>query len=118
MIRLSEVTGRIVGPTFSPTMPVGDEQTDDHCWDALGDHAFDPVCVPMLEALRWIGEPLSAIELVDVLDGYVSMWEAASYLEALQEIGVTEPTSLGPSSKRTSEFEVSFRLKAVAGGSD
>jgi hypothetical protein len=36
MIRLSEVTGRFGGPTLSPTMPVGDEHTDDDFWDALG----------------------------------------------------------------------------------
>jgi hypothetical protein len=65
-------------------MPMGDERTDDDLWGALGDHARDPVCVPMLEALRWIGKLLSAIELVDVLDGHLSMWEVARYLVALR----------------------------------
>jgi hypothetical protein len=36
MIRLSEVTGRIGGPTFPPTMPGRDEQTDNDPWGTLG----------------------------------------------------------------------------------
>jgi hypothetical protein len=84
---------------------------DDDFWDALGDHTLDPTQVPMLEALRRIGEPLSAVGMVDVLDGYLSMWEAADHLEALQGLGVVEPTSADPPSKQKSSYDVSFRLK-------
>lgn len=84
----------------------------DDFWDALDDHAPDPIQVPMLEALRRIGEPLSAVGMVDVLDGYLSMWEAADHLEALRALGVVEPIPTDPSSNQNSDFEVPYRLRA------
>jgi hypothetical protein len=61
----------------------------DDFWDALGgDHALDPNLVGILEALRWIGEPLSAVGVVDLLDGQVTMWEAAHHLGSLEALGV------------------------------
>lgn len=67
----------------------------------------------MLEALWRIGEPFSAIEMVNVLDGYLTMWEAAHHLEALCDLGVVEPTSADPSSKQKSRFNVSYRLRTT-----
>jgi hypothetical protein len=86
----------------------------DDFWDALGDHALDPIQVPMLEALWRIGELLSAIELVDVLDGYLSMWEAADHLEALHALGMVERTSADQPGKQESDFDVPYRLKTAA----
>jgi hypothetical protein len=90
----------------------------DDFWDALEDHALDPIQVPMLKALWRIGQPLSAIRMVDVLDGHLSMWEAADHLEALRALGAVEPTSADPSSKQKSGFDVSYRLKTAASGND
>jgi hypothetical protein len=45
--------------------------------------------------------------MVDVLDGYLTMWEAAQNLEALRGLGVVEPTSADQSSKQKSGFDVS-----------
>jgi hypothetical protein len=87
-------------------------------WDALGDHALDPNPSAMLEALRRIGEPLSAIRMVDVLDGDLSMWEAADHLEALRALGIVEPTSADQPGKETSDFDVPYRLKTAASGND
>jgi hypothetical protein len=94
-------------------MPVNDEQTDDDFWDALEDHALDPVCVPMLEALRWIGEPLSAVALVDVLDGDLSMWEAAYYLRVLEALKVVEPSpgDTGSGTSGEDRFDLPYHLK-------
>lgn len=75
--------------------------------ERAGDH-LDPIQVPMLEALWRIGEPLSAICMVDALDGYLSMWEAADHLEALQKLDVVEPASDGTS---RGDFNVPYRLK-------
>jgi transcriptional regulator with XRE-family HTH domain len=44
-----------------------------------------------VEALWRTGEPLSAIALVDLFDGRMSMWEAAYHLRALEELNVVEP---------------------------
>ena len=82
---------------------------DDDFWDALEDH-LDPIQVPMLEALRRIGEPLSAIGMVNVLDGYLSMWEAADHLEALQALGIVESISADQPGKQASEFDVPYCL--------
>lgn len=92
--------------------PGGNMQTDDF-WDALGDH-LDPIQVLMLEALWRIGEPLSAIGMVDVLDGYLSIWEAADHLEALRALGILEPTLADQPSKQASDFDVPYRLKTGA----
>ena len=62
----------------------------------------------MLEALWRIGEPLSAIRMVDVLDGYLSMWEAVDHLEALQELDIVEPAS---GDRSSGDFDVPYRLK-------
>jgi hypothetical protein len=88
----------------------------DDFWDALGDHALDPIQVPMLEALRRIGQPLSAIRMVDVLDGDLSMWEAADHLEALRTLGIVEPTSDDQPGREASDFDVPYRLKTAASG--
>lgn len=88
----------------------------DDFWDALGDHALDPIQVPMLEALRRIGEPLSAIRMVDVLNGDLSMWEAADHLETLRALGIVEPTSADQPDKEASDFDVPYRLKTAASG--
>lgn len=82
----------------------------DDFWDALGHH-LDPIQVPMLEALWRIGVPLSAIDLVDVLDGYLTMWEAAHHLEVLQGRGVVEPTSGDKSSRQATGFDLTYRLR-------
>lgn len=91
-------------------MPAVTREGDDF-WDALGDHSLDPVCEPMLEALWRIGELLSAIRMVDVLDGYLSMWEAAEYPEALRALGIVEPTSADQPGKPASDFDVPYRLR-------
>jgi hypothetical protein len=91
-------------------MPAGNEQTDDDFWDTLGDDALDPIQVPMLEALSRIGEPLSAIGMVDVLDGYLSMWEAKDRLEALRKAGVVEPASADESREPLGKFYLPYRL--------
>lgn len=87
----------------------------DDFWAAPLDH-LDPIQVPMLEALWRIGKPLSAIDMVDVLDGYLSMWEAAGHLEALRALGIVEPTPVNRSDKEASAFDVPYRLMTASSG--
>jgi hypothetical protein len=89
----------------------GDRQSgEDELWDSLED-PLDPIQVPILEALRRIGAPLSAIELVNVLDGYLTMWDAKDHLEALQKDGVVEPAPPDESSGPIGEFDLPYRLR-------
>lgn len=48
-----------------------DEQLSDAWWEALGPPALEPVRVQIIEALRWIGEPLHAIDLREISDGVI-----------------------------------------------
>lgn len=81
-------------------------------WDALPPKALHPLRVPILEAFRWTGEPLSAVMLVDVLEGEVTMWEASAHLNALVRLGVMRPgrhDREGPD-LRESRFDVFYRM--------
>lgn len=42
---------------------------EDFDWDTLGSSALHPVRVESVEALRWIGLPLSAADLVSIFEG-------------------------------------------------
>lgn len=98
----------------------GDAMSSDYeeFWSALPNRALHPLRVPILETLRWIGEPLSAIALVDVFDGHVTMWEAAHHLRVLDELDVTEPSPVDADSgtSRNGVFRVPYRLKERQGG--
>lgn len=82
-------------------------------WPALPAKAMHPTRVPIIEALRWIGAPLSAIATVDVLDGYLSMSEAAHHLQALEALDVVEPVWPGRPTARREAFEAPYRLRVA-----
>jgi hypothetical protein len=82
-------------------------------WSALPEKVLHPVRVPIVEALWWIGEPLSAIGLVDVFDGFLNMWETAHHLGVLAALDVTEPSPIDTDSGTSGEdrFDLPYRLK-------
>jgi hypothetical protein len=86
-------------------------------WVALPEKAVHPLRDPILEAFRWVAEPLSAIDLVNVLDGYITMWEAAHHLEFLDALEVVEPYPAGrdPLARRD-VFDLPYRLLAPNAG--
>ncbi len=92
----------------------GDAMSDgyEEFWSTLPEKVLHPVRVQVIEALWWIGEPLSAIALVDVLDGFLSMWEAAHHLHVLHALEVAEPSPLDADSatSRNDLFDVPYRL--------
>ena|ERR671918_300439 len=92
----------------------GNTQEDGDLWNMLGD-TLDPVQVPMLEALQRIDASLSAIEMVNVLDGYLTMWEAKYHFDVLQKAGIVEPVPSDESSEAVSDFDLSFRLSIAVG---
>lgn len=66
----------------------------------------------MLEALLWIGLPLSPRELVNVLDGDISMWDAAYHLRVLETFGVVKPAPLTTDEPEQSDgFDEPYRLR-------
>jgi Helix-turn-helix domain len=85
------------------------DESDD-LWSALEHVDLDPVQVALLEALQRIDVPLSAVNLVDVLDGYLTMWEARYHLETLRKDGVVEPVSADELSESVSDFDLPYRL--------
>lgn len=98
------------GPDDSGAAMSGDCQ---EFWSTLPEKVLHSVRVPIVEALWWIGEPLSAIALVDVLDGYLSMWEAVYHLRVLEALDVVEPSSVVTDSGASGEdrFDLPYRLK-------
>jgi Helix-turn-helix domain len=96
--------------------------SDDYAriWSTLPEKVEHPYRVPIVEALLWTDEPLSAIALVDVLDGYVSMWEAAHHLRALEALDVVEPAppGAGGGPRRDDLFDVPYRLKGREANQD
>ncbi|MEX0971844.1 MAG: hypothetical protein WDZ46_01125 [Solirubrobacterales bacterium] len=81
-------------------------------WNALPPQVLHPLRVPILEAARWTGEPLSAVMFVDVLEGEVTMWEAIAHLEALVRLGVMRRGRRDPDAPdlREGRFDVLYRL--------
>jgi Helix-turn-helix domain len=100
----------VAGRRFGETDVTGDYE---RFWSTAPEKVDHPYRVPIVEALLWIGEPLSAIELVDVLDGYLTMWDATYHLHALEGLDVVEPISPDASRepKRDDGFDVPYRLK-------
>jgi len=83
-------------------------------WATVPDKADHPRRVLLLEALRCIGEPISALTAVDVLDGDMSMWEASYGLTVLERLGIVETTStdMGRGTTGEERFDVPYRLKS------
>jgi hypothetical protein len=95
--------------SFDGTAVSGDY---DEFWSSLPEKVLHPARVPIVEAFRWVGEPLSAIALVDVLDGIVTMWEAGYHLRILRRIDVVERAPAGKGRGRRSDlFDIPYRLK-------
>lgn len=78
-------------------------------WSALPEKVQHPIRVPIVGAFWQSGEPLSAIELVDLFDGRMSMPEAAHHLRVLEELDVVEPLDGGAS--RNDHLDLPYGLK-------
>jgi len=88
------------------------ENAFEEFWALMPENALHPSRVPILEAFRWIREPLSPIELVNLFDGEnITMWEAEHHLRALTRLGVLEPDheSSDPLGRRD-VFDLPYRL--------
>jgi DNA-binding transcriptional ArsR family regulator len=60
-------------------------------WEALVALLVHPVKVSIIEAMDWIGEPLSATDLDRLLKGQVGVSLISYHLRKLVELGVIKP---------------------------
>jgi DNA-binding transcriptional ArsR family regulator len=66
-------------------------------WDALVPHIVHPLKVSIVEALRWIGEPLSATDLTKVIeDEKYGLSHVSYHMVRLAETGVIEVVRARP----------------------
>ena len=89
-------------------------------WANIPEEAWHPHRETILEAMLWIGEPLSAIQVVDTLDGDLSMWEVARHMSVLQALGVVEPVERTDEeiASREDGFDQPYRLKGADADDD
>lgn len=76
----------------------GARVVEDFCWGELAARLLHPVQVEIIEALRWIGEPLTAAELVSVFGGEYPELRLEHHLrrltglEALRQVSKHDPS--------------------------
>jgi hypothetical protein len=68
-----------------PELP-GAKVAEDFCWGELVARLMHPVQVEIIEALRWIGGPLTAGELEQVLYGELSESRLEHHLQRLARL--------------------------------
>jgi DNA-binding transcriptional regulator GbsR (MarR family) len=61
-------------------------------WGALVSRLVYPTKVWIIEAMRWIDEPLSASELEEVFDGALSISAISYHVTTLAKVGVLKQT--------------------------
>jgi Helix-turn-helix domain len=60
-------------------------------WETLVALLIHPVKVSIIEAMSWVGEPLSATDLDRILSGQVGVSLISYHLRKLVELGVIQP---------------------------
>lgn len=61
-------------------------------WDALIPHLVNPIKVAIIEALLWIGQPMSPTALAASFDGEVDLPAVAYHARTLAKLGLLERT--------------------------
>jgi hypothetical protein len=56
-------------------------------WEALAVRLLHPIQLQIIEAMRWIGQPLSASELVQIFSGEYSLATVAYHVRRLVALG-------------------------------
>ena len=77
------------------TQENGDERIVDFLWGALAARVFHPAHVEIIEALRWIGQPLSATDLLGVFEGQSVGPRIERRLGQLARFGAVAPEDTG-----------------------
>lgn len=96
-------------------MPGDDEQADDFCWDGAAARVLHPVRVEIVEAMRWIDRPLSAIDLVYVFEGKrLGLW-IEHHLRCLVKLRIAAEENGGQAGDPTTQ--PLYRLNRSGAGS-
>lgn len=85
-------------------------------WATLPDKVDHPYRVAIIEALRWTGEPLAPVSLVNLLDGHVSRAGVTRHLQALERLGAVEPATAHGAKDTGERFSVPYCLVVREGG--
>lgn len=70
--------------------PAGESKPVDWSWDGLVPHLIHPTKVKVIEAMLWIGRPLSAADLEKVFDGDPGLGVISYHLKRLARPGILE----------------------------
>jgi hypothetical protein len=71
-------------------------QSESFDWGALVPHTISPVKLAVIEAMAWIGLPVSAVQLEQVLDEKVTNSAISYHLKTLCDQGVLEIVEVRP----------------------
>jgi hypothetical protein len=77
------------------TQNEGNEQIEDAFWAALAARVLHPAYVEIIEALRWIDQPLRATDLLRVLEGQRVGLRIERRLQQLTQLGAVAPNDNG-----------------------
>jgi hypothetical protein len=84
------------------------------CWEALVARVLHPVDVQIIEALLWIGQPLSAGDLTQLFDD--DRW--ALFGRHLRRLAKLDAVELGETPTLGNVADVSYRLAVKRPGDD
>jgi hypothetical protein len=59
-------------------------------WSAFVAGVIHPLKVQVIEAMRWIGMPISAVKLEQVFDGAICLSNISYHMESLKKLGMVE----------------------------
>jgi hypothetical protein len=94
-------------------MPDDAEQAGDFCWAALVARVLHPVDVQIVEAFRWIGEPLSAGDLAQIFDEELPWILLGRHLRRLERLAAVE---LEETPTTRNIMDIRYRLVAPGSG--
>jgi hypothetical protein len=79
----------------------GEEVVD---WSALVAQVIHPTKIQIIEAMRWIDEPMSAIKLETIFDKTISLSNISYHVESLKKLGVLRLVKKRPVRGATEPF--------------
>ncbi len=84
-------------------------------WQNLPAEILHPARVQMVEALRWIGRPLTPADFDCVLDGDPARLAVIHHLRLLEKLDVVEPAPIATHKLRAPDLsEMPYRLTDVS----
>lgn len=89
------------------------ERADEFAWEGLVARVLHPVDVQIIEALQWIGEPLSASDLTQLFEKNVSRARVCHHMRRLTRLRAVQ---LAETPTMQNAIDISYRLAGAPGG--